>query len=132
MYLKDKFKVSRAFLFIGYIAENEKLYNFLKRSGYRLIFKPTVTDKTGKAKGNVDAELVLHSAAIEYDNYNLAVIVSGDGDFRCLIEFLKKKKKLKRLLVPNKKKFSQLLWEFRDYIEFGNNWKNKLEDKKRK
>lgn len=126
VYLKDKFGVSKAFIFVGYMAENEKLYEFLKKSGYVLIFKPTIVDSEGKAKGNVDAELVLYSAAIEYKNYDQAVIISGDGDFFCLIDFLKKKKKLKRVFVPNKKKFSRLLWEFKDDLEFGNNLKTKL------
>ena len=40
-------------------------------------------------KGNVDAELVLHSAAIEYDNYDKAIVITSDGDFRCLFEYLK-------------------------------------------
>jgi len=40
-YLKDKFRVEKAFLFIGYIKKNEKLYRFLKQSGYQLVFKPT-------------------------------------------------------------------------------------------
>jgi uncharacterized LabA/DUF88 family protein len=40
--------------------------------------------KNGKIRGNDDAELVLH-AMIDIQNYEKAVIVSGDGDFHCLI-----------------------------------------------
>ena len=29
IYLRDKFKVKKVFLFIGYIKQNQKLYNFL-------------------------------------------------------------------------------------------------------
>jgi len=87
-YLLDKFRVSKALLFIGYIRENEKLYHHLKSCGYELVYKPTTKDRDGKPKGNVDAELVLYAAAIEYSNYDKAVIVSGDGDFYCLHEFL--------------------------------------------
>jgi uncharacterized LabA/DUF88 family protein len=39
---------------------------------------------SGRVKGNVDAELVLHTM-IEYDNYSKAIIISGDGDFFCLV-----------------------------------------------
>ncbi|MDI6785168.1 MAG: NYN domain-containing protein [bacterium] len=67
-YLKDKFKVEKAFLFIGYIEQNKKLYNSLRSYGYILIFKPTVKDNHGIAKGNIDAEIVLHSCAVEYKN----------------------------------------------------------------
>lgn len=131
VYLKDKYKVDKAFLFIGYISENEALYDFLKKSGYKLVFKPTVeTDK--KTKGNVDAELVLWSAAVEYKNYDKAIIVSGDGDFRCLVEYLVKKRKMARVIIPNRQKFSRLLWEFRAYLDFANNLKSKLEYNKEK
>ncbi|MBI2309626.1 NYN domain-containing protein [Candidatus Collierbacteria bacterium] len=65
-YLSDKFRAAKAVLFIGYIKQNEKLYRQLKSYGYDLVYKPTVKDNHGKAKGNVDAELVLHAAAIEY------------------------------------------------------------------
>jgi len=41
IYLSDKFHVSKAFLFIGYIKENERMYRQLKSFGYELIFKPT-------------------------------------------------------------------------------------------
>ncbi len=53
-------------------------------------------------KGNVDAELVLHSAAIEYDNYDKAIVITSDGDFRCLFEYLKEKEKLERIITPTK------------------------------
>ena len=82
-------------------------YKILKNIGYSLIFKPTL-DQKGKTKGNVDAELVLHSM-IEYDNYDMAVIISGDGDFYCLVKYLEKNNKLKRLIIPNCKKYSSLL-----------------------
>ena len=62
----------------------------------------------GRVKGNVDAELVLH-AMIEYDNFDQAVIVTGDGDFYCLIEYLRNQGKLFALLVPNFFKYSGLL-----------------------
>jgi len=68
-YLKDKYEVTKAFLFIGYVYENQDLYTNLQKDGYILIFKPTLRLPTGKAKGNVDAELVLH-AMIEYEHYD--------------------------------------------------------------
>lgn len=126
-YLSDKFRVSKAFLFIGYIKQNEKLYRRLKNFGYELIFKPTVSDNQGKPKGNVDAELVLYSAAIEYPNYDKAIIVSGDGDFYCLLEFLKRRHKLGRIVIPNIKSESSLLKPFQQYKTFIIFEKEKLE-----
>lgn len=117
VYLKDKYKVTKTFLFIGYVAGNESLYTFLQRAGYILIFKPTLESKDKKipTKGNVDAELVLHTM-IEYSNYGKAIIVSGDGDFHCLIEYLEKNNKLAYVLIPNPNKYSALLRKFRKYF----------------
>jgi len=126
-YLTEKYSVNKVFLFIGYIPKNQKLYDFLKKSGYKLIFKPTVIDKDGKVKGNVDAEIVLYSAKIEYDNYDKAIIVSGDGDFQCLIKYLVKQKKLEKVLVPNQRKYSKLLSPYKSYLNFMNDLRKKLE-----
>jgi len=115
LYLKNKYNVQKAYLFIGQLPGNEGLYLSLQEAGYILIFKPTVELPDGVVKGNVDAELVLHSAAVQYKNYDKAVIVSGDGDFTCLVEFLDKKKKLLNIMAPNKH-FSSLLRRFNYYI----------------
>jgi uncharacterized LabA/DUF88 family protein len=133
VFLRDKFAVSKAFYFVGFIAENQHLYDYLTQCGYELIYKPILEyKKGGKAivKGNVDAELVLH-AMIEYKNYEKAVIVSGDGDFHCIIEHLQKQSKLKRLVVPNFNKFSALLRKFMPEMTFLNKNQKKLEYKKR-
>lgn len=94
------------------------LYRKLKADGYELVFKPTVKDNIGKPKGNVDAELVLYAAAIEFPNYDKAVIVSGDGDFYCLHEYLEKNKKLFKIIIPNRKSESSLLRKFQGYKVF--------------
>lgn len=125
--LEEKYNVDKAFLFIGLIPENQSIYTYLQKSGYILIFKPVLEYKRNKKikiKGNIDAELVLHSM-IEYPNYEKAIIVSGDGDFHCLIEYLAKKNKLLKLVVPNKR-FSSLLRKFGSYIINVSLFKEKL------
>lgn len=118
LYLKNKYGVDRAFMFIGLVANNQKLYTQLQAAGFILVFKPTVRYfENGKetVKGNVDAELVLHAAAIEYGNYDKAVIVSGDGDFACLIQFLEDNGKLLHVFTPNGK-YSKLLRPYSKYV----------------
>jgi len=112
-YLNNKYNIKKAYLFIGQLAGNESLYTFLQECGYILIFKPTLEHKVkGKIviKGNVDAELVLHTL-IHYQHYHQAIIVSGDGDFHCLIEYLFNHDKLLRILAPNRH-YSRLLHEY--------------------
>lgn len=98
--------------------QNQKLYRYLKSCGYELVYKPTTKNREGKPKGNVDAELVLQAAAIQYSNYDKAVIVSGDGDFYCLHEFLEKNDKLLKIIIPNSKSESSLLKKFQRYKTF--------------
>jgi uncharacterized LabA/DUF88 family protein len=117
-YLREKYFVKQAFIFIGHIQNNQRVYDYLASCGFRMVFKPTVFIREGTVetvKGNVDAELVLHAAAIEYENYDQAVIITGDGDFACLMEFLEEKGKLCRILVPSKS-YSRLLRKFRNRI----------------
>ena len=134
IYLKDKFGVGKTFLFIGYVQGNESLYTRLQQDGYIVIFKPTLEiTKEGEkvTKGNVDAELVLHTM-IEYPNYDKAIIVAGDGDYHCLIEYLESKRKLAYVIIPNYLSFSSLLRKFRKYFVYVNNLKEKLEYKNQK
>jgi uncharacterized LabA/DUF88 family protein len=65
-------------------------------------------------RGNVDAELVLHTI-LEYPHYDKAIIVSGDGDFHCLVEYLASKHKLLHIFTPNKR-YSSLLRKFAQFI----------------
>lgn len=129
-YLEDKYKVEKAFIFIGYVPTKESLYIALQKDGYIIVFKPTLQLADGRVKGNVDAELVLH-AMIEYPNYSGAVIVTGDGDFCCLVDYLKKQNKLVKLVVPNRWKYSSLLRKFAPDMAFMNDLKGKLEYRKR-
>lgn len=128
-YLEDKYKVAKAFLFIGFIPQNQDLYTSLQKAGYILVFKPTLYLPDGKVKGNVDAELVLH-AMIEYPHYDKALIVTGDGDFYCLVDYLKKNDKLLKLMVPNRSRYSSLFRKLMPHIVFMNELKGKLEHRK--
>jgi uncharacterized LabA/DUF88 family protein len=129
VFLKEKYAVEKAYLFIGFIETNQSLYKSLQESGYILIFKPTLKYKDGTTKGNCDSELVLQ-AMIDYDSYERAVIVSGDGDFYCLIDYLKKNNKLEQVLIPNKASYSALLKRINEsetkYFSFISDMKNKL------
>ncbi len=127
IYLREKYGVEIAYMFIGFIEENQNLYRSLQKSGYILIFKEILKNKDGFVKGNCDAELVLQ-AMIDYKEYKKAIIVSGDGDFACLVRHLKSKNKLGKVLVPNSKKYSALLKKAaaNEHLDFMNNLRSKL------
>lgn len=129
-FLSDKYGVTKAFMFIGYVPEFEDMYMQLHESGYAVVLKPTfdmtrprpeTTEKTEKeeekrqTKGNIDADLVLW-AMKEMKDYDKAVIVSGDGDFYTLVEYLEEQGKLLKLLAPSGH-YSSLYNRFDSYID---------------
>lgn len=129
LWLADNYGVTKAYMFIGYMAENETLYQQMYDHGFLVVLKPTLeimqVDKPGDkpreekdkipVKGNIDADLVLH-AMKELPHYDKAIIVSGDGDFYGLAEHLKSMGKLLKIMTPNYR-YSTLLKPFEPYIE---------------
>lgn len=107
VYLREKYKAKKAYLFMGYLYKHRKLYKKMKIMGYTLMFKE-ISRISDEIKGNVDAELVLQCAT-DIQEYNKAIIVTNDGDFACLAKFLYGKNKLQCVLSPNIKKCSVLL-----------------------
>lgn len=113
---------------------HSSLYDALESYGYKIIFKPVLLHHPDGVKGNVDAELVLQ-AMHDYSKYHKAVIVSGDGDFYCLVKYLFERDKLKRLIVPDKRKYSILLRQSlprTEGITFLNDLRERLEYMRRK
>lgn len=121
-YLREKYGVREAYLFIGLVAGNNHIYEQLQRAGYTVIFKEVVQfrDSEGKTmtKGNVDTDIVLYSAAKLFSEFDEAVFVSGDGDFLSLYNFMEEHGKLKRIIVPNRYRYSRLLRKYHSKLAF--------------
>lgn len=127
IYLREKYGVDTAYYFIGFVESNSELYKALQLDGYILIFKPTFRSSKGNIKGNCDAELVLQ-AMIDLNKYDKAIIVTGDGDFYCLVQYLRKNNKLKCVLASNRVKCSHLLnIAAGNHIAFMDNLRQRLE-----
>lgn len=127
-YLRDKYDVAVAYYFIGYVASQKPLYSHLRAAGFTLIFKPTFRGPTGKVKGNCDAELVLQ-AMIDFERYEKAVLVTGDGDFACLAQYLESKGKLRMVIAPSFHGCSSLLKRNIRNLTIMENVRNRLEYK---
>lgn len=108
VYLKEKYGVRKAYMFIGYLPQNQELYNFLQEVGFILVFKPILEIENRPVKGNCDAELVLHTITT-YKQYEKALIITGDGDFYCLVKYLYDHNKLLKVLAPSRENCSNLL-----------------------
>ncbi|MDQ3159218.1 MAG: NYN domain-containing protein [bacterium] len=123
-FLKNEHGVTRAFLFVGYIPEYEDMYKQLHDHGFSVVLKQTQDltrvvkdDKKNEdkpVKGNVDTDLVLW-AMKEINNYNKAILISSDGDFLSLVEYLDKQGKMEKIMVPNGS-YSHLFNKFDKYV----------------
>jgi uncharacterized protein (TIGR00288 family) len=127
IYLREKYAIEKAYMFIGFVALNQKLYDKLQEAGFILKFKPTIPDADGKIKGNVDADLVLQ-AMIDIAEYEQAIIVSSDGDFYSLIQYLDEKDKLKAVMSSDENNCSTLLKQTaKGKLQYMYDLRNKLE-----
>lgn len=125
-FLADKYGVTKAYMFIGYVPENEEMYKQLHDAGYGVVLKPTFDmtrprpeegsqEEERPTKGNIDADLVLW-AMKELKEYDKAILVSGDGDFYALVEYLEEQGKFLKLLAPNAH-YSSLYNRFDEYVD---------------
>ncbi|MSO92948.1 MAG: NYN domain-containing protein [Rhodospirillales bacterium] len=95
----SKGRLVRAFYYTALINEQEyspirPLVDWLDYNGYTMVTKPTkeFTDGDGrrKIKGNMDIELAIDLMEMA-EHLDHAVIFSGDGDFRRLVEAVQRK-----------------------------------------
>jgi len=111
IYLKDKYKVVEAYYFIGYLQEeNDELYKEIQKAGFIVVFKEHNQYTLTKKKGNVDTDIVFEimKNLLENKTFDKIVLVSGDGDYKKLVDYLIKKDRFKKILFPNKKFASSL------------------------
>ena len=108
IYLSHKYRVTQAYLFIGFMPEHNDIYDELQKAGFVLKFKPVLPNGDSGVKGNVDADMVLQTM-IDFPNYDRAVLVTSDGDFYSLARYLYDNKKLLAVLSPHRSTCSSLL-----------------------
>ncbi len=73
-WIRQKFGIANAYIFIGLIAKQANLYTSLQNAGFELIFKDVVFGDDGKAKGNCDADLVLKATRDYFENKPASVV----------------------------------------------------------
>ena len=125
VYLRDKYNVEEAYYFLGAIRDDVsslKLYSDLQIAGYILYFREHNSKLIGKKKGNVDTDIVFEmmKSLVERIDFDKIVLVSGDGDYKRVVDYLIIKNKFLKILFPHRKYASSLYKslgsEFYDYI----------------
>lgn len=123
-YLRDKYNVEEAYYFLGFISEDQQdLYSNIQKAGFILHFREHSAALMGKKKGNVDCDIIFEimKKLVLGEEFAKIVLVSGDGDYKTLVDFLLKRGKFAKILFPNKKFASSLYkrigGEYYDYLE---------------
>ncbi len=130
VWLTDKYKVERAYIFIGLIPKYKNLYAYLQECGFILVFKDVIYDKgNGKPKGNCDSDLLAQAFQDMYEgDLNKAVIVASDGDYAPLVKALMNHSRLEVILSPStREKCSVLLKRTNAPIAYIDDQKSLLE-----
>ena len=128
-WLRQKYNPENVYLFIGLVPSRTSFYKYLQESGFILIFKQTIT-VAGVVKGNCDAELVLKTVSDFYTkSFTSCILITGDGDFGCLVEFLQENRAIKRVISPDEGKCSILLKNKNIEITFLNEHYHKFSNK---
>ncbi len=124
IYLKDKYDVREAYYFFGYVSEEQQgLYSNLQKAGFIVVFKDHSSALSTKKKGNVDTDIVFEimKNLTEGMVFDKIILLSGDGDYKKMVDYLITKNKFKKVLFPNRKFASSLYKklgsEFFDYLE---------------
>ena len=109
-YSKKKFDIDSIKIFFGYVARYETLYKHLRELWYDVIFKETMILPNGDIKGNVDIDIAIHSV-LDLVEWGLQkfYLATGDWDYNTLVDLLRKRGVLWRVLIPHREKASKLL-----------------------
>lgn len=113
VYLHDLYQVDRAYYYLGYVQNDEvyqSLYEEIQTAGFVLVFREHNSAMLGTKKGNVDSDIIFSVMKRLYkkEDFDNVVLVSGDGDYKMLVDFLIEEKKLKKLLLPKQRYASSL------------------------
>ncbi len=135
-YLEKKYGVCKAYYFLGYVQEeNQDLYEEIQNAGFVLMFREHNPAMMGKKKGNVDSDIIFHIMKKMYkkEDFNKIVLVSGDGDYKIVVDFLIEENRFEKILFPNKKFASSLYKKIgSNYFDYLENIRGKIELKKEK
>ena len=111
IYLDRKYNVKTAYYFLGYVQdENQDLYEKIQNAGFILVFRKHNSLMLGTKKGNVDSDIIFSVMKKLYkkEDFDNIVLVSGDGDYKMMVDFLIEENRFEKILFPERKRRSSL------------------------
>jgi uncharacterized LabA/DUF88 family protein len=129
VYLTDKYHVASAFYYLGYVQDTqnaEALYEKIQNAGFILVFRQHSEAMIGTKKGNVDSDIIfsIMKRLYKQEDFEKVVLVSGDGDYKNIVDFLIEEKRFLKVLFPDGKRASSL------YKKIGSEYYDNLENLK--
>ncbi len=131
--LKDKYKVQKAYYFIGFKWNENSLYEKLQEAGFILVFNLKWENLKSNKKWNVDTNLVFNvMKKIIHDDFWNVILVSWDWDYKMMVDYLVDIEKFEKVIAPNLKFASSLykndknlssnyfanLWDMKDKLKY--------------
>jgi len=126
VYLAEKYAVAKAYYHLGYVQDSlraQEIYEKIQGAGFILVFRQHSEAMIGTKKGNVDSDIIFSIMKRLYkkEEFGQIVLVSGDGDYKNLVDFLIEEKRFEKMLLPDRKRASSLYKklgaEYYDYLE---------------
>jgi uncharacterized LabA/DUF88 family protein len=113
VYLGKKYNVNKAYYYLGYVQDGttyDKLYEEIQEAGFILVFREHSSAMKGTKKGNVDADIIFSIMERMYrkEDFDKVVLVSGDGDYKKVVDFLISEDRLEKVLFPKQRYASSL------------------------
>lgn len=135
-YLQQKYHIEKAYYFLGCMEQKyQKIYQNLQKAGFILIFRKHPHNLRSYKKGNVDTDIVfiIMRKLLDGEKIDKIYLVSGDGDYFRMIEYLCQHNLLGKILHPNRAKasslYKQLPPNYYDYLD-AKDIKRKISTKK--
>jgi len=113
VFLTERYGVKKAYYYLGYVQDEQQyqtLYEAIQDAGFILVFRKHNAAMKGTKKGNVDADIIFSVMKRIYkqEDFDKVVLVSGDGDYRMLVDFLIEENKFIKILFPKQRYASSL------------------------
>lgn len=106
------------------------MYDKIQEAGFVLKFREHNSAMLAKKKGNVDSDIIFAIMKRLYnkEEFDKVILVSGDGDYRMLVDFLIEESKFKKILFTNREFASSLYKKItRVYYDYLVNIKHRIQ-----
>lgn len=114
-YLKDRYRLTHCIYFTAKLTSLTQDYELLQSLGIEVVFKK-IYYEGDRAKANCDVQIANRiTADVLGDEVDKVFLLSGDGDFAALLDYVKDKNKVAHVIGVTKYKTSKLLKEKRKF-----------------